>query len=118
MKKNKELIPKENTIICISDFVNEQATFSHLYEFIASKLGMELPEEFVFDCRKLEVCKEIQDCIFTYYTSTGKYSSLDISSFWIVYGPKTNEYLHDFNVLVCPGFIARSEEEMMCDDDI
>ena len=86
-----------------------------LYETVATEMGYTNTKEIQFDCRKINVAKNIQDGIYAYYLELIKerepYTSesvirADITILLAQCGPKVNENLADDEVEVFDGFIC------------
>lgn len=86
-----------------------------LYETAAKEMGYTNIKELQFDCRKINVAKNIQDGFYDYYTELDKTidpnaSETDIqvvvTMLLAVSGPKVDENLSDDEVEVFDGFIC------------
>jgi hypothetical protein len=58
-----------------------------------------------YDCTKIDVSCNIQELIFEHYKSLG-YNAESIGMNWVLYGPKADGSLEDFEVVVEDGFIV------------
>lgn len=77
-----------------------------LYDIVARKLGYD-PNRVCYDCRKICVTKSVQDQVFAFYKEEINASEVDISTIWLMYGPKANLDGEDFKVKVSAGFIKK-----------
>lgn len=86
-----------------------------LYEAVAMEMGYANTKELQFDCRKINVAKNIQDGFYTYYTELIKKREphasesdirTDITMLLVTCGPKVDENLADDEVEVFDGFIC------------
>ena len=86
-----------------------------LYESAAKEMGYTNTKELQFDCRKINVAKNIQDGFYAYYTELDKgidpnASETDmrasVTMLLAIAGPKVDESLTDNEVEVFDGFIC------------
>lgn len=86
-----------------------------LYEAAAKEMGYTNTKELQFDCRKINVAKNIQDGFYAYYTELAKATDpntsetdvrVEITMLLAMGGPKVNEDLADDEVEVFDGFIC------------
>lgn len=67
-------------------------TIGNFYDQIAIAQKLPITYDVRYDCRKVNVAKNIQENIFDYYKKLGT-SASDMGMLWICYGPKVNEDL-------------------------
>lgn len=86
-----------------------------LYETVAKEMGYVDTKELQFDCRKINIAKNIQDGFYTYYTELAKITDpyvsetevqVEITMLLAMGGPKVDENLTDDEVEVFDGFIC------------
>lgn len=86
-----------------------------LYEAVAKEMGYASTKDIQFDCRKINVAKNIQDGFYAYYTELDKAidpsaSETDIQAvitmLLAISGPKVDEDLANDKVEVFDGFIG------------
>lgn len=86
-----------------------------LYETVAMEMGYANTKELQFDCRKINVAKNIQDGFYAYYTELDKLIDpsanetdmrANITMMLAIAGPKVDEDLADDEVEVFDGFIC------------
>ena len=94
------LEPRDFEGISITDF----------YELVARRVNLKLEGNYTFDCRKINVSKNIQDALFKYMEDTG-HSQEHICMVWCIYGPKAFEEFPDNTVEVLDGFVDTGDEE-------
>lgn len=86
-----------------------------LYDAIAKQLGKD-PEKCSYDCRKINVARNIQDGFFEYYKEQDdgrtKESALmsQIAMLLLNYGPKVDETLNNNEVELFDGFISETKD--------
>lgn len=88
-------------------------TIQEFYDVIAQLLNQNTGNE-IFDCRKINVSSEIQECVFsTYrkrlakqYENNPEQMNEQIAASWIIAGPKVSEHLTGYQVEILPGFIG------------
>lgn len=84
------------------------------YDAIARQLGKN-PEKCSYDCRKINVARNIQDGFFEHYkeqdAGNTKESALmnQIALLLLNYGPKVDEALNDNEAELFDGFISETE---------
>ena len=78
------------------------------YDNVAKVLGYENVDKLTYDCKLINVAKNIEDSIFDYMASEGN-ANFEIGMVWVVYGPKVDETLQDGVVDIEPGFITEVE---------
>ena len=83
-----------------------------LYDTIATEMGFVTVQNLEYDCRKVNVAKNIQDGIYKKYTELGREQNLSeddvrigITMLLACSGPKVDETLVDNEVEVFDGFI-------------
>ena len=83
-----------------------------LYDAIATEMGYVATHNLEYDCRKVNIAKNIQDGIYAKYAELAKKEGLPesdvragITMLIAVSGPKVDEYLEDNEVEVFEGFI-------------
>lgn len=72
---------------------------------------MTVPGDFKYDCRKINVARNIHDGFFKFYKGAipHKYESdlrMSVSMILLNYGPKVDKNLADYEVEVFTGFIC------------
>lgn len=86
-----------------------------LYETVAMEMGYTNTKELQFDCRKINVAKNIQEGFYAYYAELAKITDphvsetevrVEITMLLAMGGPKVNEDLADYEVEVFDGFIC------------
>lgn len=86
-----------------------------LYEAVAKEMGYSNSSELEFDCRNINVAKNIQDGFYDWYTQLEKVSNPDVSETDVlarttmllaIAGPKVDENLANDEVEVFDGFIC------------
>lgn len=88
----------------------EGISITQFYEYVARKANLKLEGNYTFDCRKINVSKDIQDALFKYMEASG-YSQETICMMWCVYGPKAFEEFPDNTVELLDGFVNVGDEE-------
>ena len=88
----------------------EGISITQFYEFVAVKANLKLEGDYTFDCRKINVSKDIQDALFKYMEENG-YSQETICMMWCVYGPKAFEEFPDNTVELLDGFVNVGDEQ-------
>lgn len=83
--------------VIVIDVVEESIT--ELYDRVAVAMGKEVSDDLNYDCKKIEVSKDIADAIERRYSDT-----MSFSMAWLCFGPKVNEDLKNGEVLVDEGF--------------
>ena len=89
--------------IIVLNVVEELIT--EFYDRVAIAMGIEITHDLHYDCRKIEVSKDIADAIESTYSDR-----LSFSTAWLCYGPKVNEDLKDGELLIHDGFFVRDED--------
>ena len=92
---------------------NKNYSITELYDAIATTMGYQNISELEYDCRKVNVAKNIQDGIYDKYIELGKEQKLSeqdiragITMLLAISGPKVDENLADDEVEVFDGFIC------------
>jgi hypothetical protein len=90
---------------------NKNYGITELYDAVAKAMGYKDVSKLRYDCRSINVARNIQNGFFAYYRKTIPHSSetdlkTSVSMLLLNYGPKTNDALHDFEVEVFKGFIC------------
>lgn len=88
---------------------NKNYAVVELYDTVASLMGMET-KDLNYDCRNINVAKNIQDGFFAHYREENpNLSEMEykraMTMLLICYGPKVDEALEDNEVEVFDGFI-------------
>ncbi|MCI6806305.1 MAG: hypothetical protein MR912_12095 [Prevotella sp.] len=89
---------------------NKNYAVVELYDTVASLMGMET-KDLNYDCRHINVARNIQDGFFAHYReenpnlSETEYKGA-MAMLLVCYGPKTDEELNDDEVEVFDGFIC------------
>lgn len=83
---------------------------TELYDAVAAAMGYGDVSKLNYDCREINVARNIQDGFFQHYRETIPHSSetdlkMSVSMILLNYGPKTDEELEDYEVEVFAGFI-------------
>lgn len=84
---------------------------TELYDAVAQAMGYKDVSKLNYDCREINVARNIQDGFFAYYKETIPHSSesdlkMSVSMILLTYGPKTDENLADYEVEVSNKFIC------------
>ncbi len=84
---------------------------TELYDMVATTMGYRDVSKLNYDCKEINVARNIQDGFFAYYKETIPHSSesdlkMSVSMILLNYGPKTDEDLADYEVEVFDGFIC------------
>ena len=91
---------------------------SKAYENIAKKAGYEINENTVYDCRRIEVSRIIDDYFWKWYKDkaikenpnlTDQDINMAIAMLMLQKGAKRNEKLENWKVLVQDGFVHENE---------
>jgi hypothetical protein len=84
-----------------------------LYDTIATEMGHQNIDDLEYDCRQVNIAKNIQDGIYEKYLELGREQKLSeqdvragITMLLAVSGPKVDENLADDEVEVFDGFIC------------
>ena len=100
-----------NKTIQLTEEEVQDKSLIDFYDLLAKKLGyIGNKEKLYYDCTKLWVSEAIQEHIFKYYYSQ-KYTTQDLGSLWLCYGPKTETSLTGLTAIVQEGFI---KEGLLC----
>lgn len=89
---------------------NKNYGITELYDAVAAIMGRET-DNLNYDCRYINVAKNIQDGFFAHYKEDNKHlptSEFNMGMFMMLlsYGPKVDEALEDDEVEVFDGFIC------------
>lgn len=79
-----------------------------LYNTTAEQLG--LGTEATYNCTKILVSQKIQDEIFEYYKKKQKLDDHMVGMLWLNYGPKVDDSLHNYEVIVQEGWYTPKED--------
>ena len=84
---------------------------TELYDMVATTMGYKDVSKLHYDCREINVARNIQDNFFAYYKETIPHSSesdlkMSVSMILLNYGPKTDDNLADYEVEVSDKFIC------------
>jgi hypothetical protein len=86
---------------------------TELYDTIATEMGFVAVQNLEYDCRKVNIAKNIQDGIYEKYAELGKEQKISeqdvrigITMLLACSGPKVDENLADNEVEVFDGFIC------------
>jgi len=84
---------------------------TELYDAVATTMGYRDVSKLNYDCREINVARNIQDGFFAYYKETIPHSSetdlkMSVSMILLNYGPKTDDNLEDYEVEVSDKFIC------------
>lgn len=60
------------------------------YENVARKANIQITKNTRYDCRKICVTESVQQEIWSYYGMTNGWTDEQISTVWLLYGPKAN----------------------------
>ena len=86
-----------------------------LFDAVAMEMGYPIPDKLKYDCRNINVAKNIQDGFYEYYTALAKDEdpnasetdiTISITMTLAMCGPKVDENLADNKVEVFEGFIC------------
>ena len=75
-----------------------------LYANIATASGIDDSTVTTYDCKELEVSEDVFNSVKAYYKEQEKLEGDDFAMIWIIYGPKVNDKLKDYEVEVFDGF--------------
>lgn len=90
-------------------------SITDLYQSAARELGYTEVDELYFDCRKINITKEMQDCLYDFYTQKANEQDvipsendikMNITMMLAISGPKVNAALKANEVEVLDGFIC------------
>lgn len=84
---------------------------TELYDVVATAMGHKDVSKLNYDCKAINVARNIQDNFFSYYRETIPHSSetdlkMSVSMILLNYGPKMDTALADYEVEVFDGFIC------------
>lgn len=79
-------------------------SISKLYANIATKSGIDDNTVATYDCTELEVSEEVFNLVRAYYMESEGSSAEDVGMMWLIFGPKVNNKLKDYEVEVFDGF--------------
>lgn len=84
---------------------------TELYDAVATTMGYRDVSKLHYDCKEINVARNIQDNFFAYYKETIPHSNetdlkMSVSMILLNYGPKTDENLADYEVEVSDKFIC------------
>ena len=92
---------------------NKNYGIVELYDAIATEMGFVAVQDLEYDCRKVNIAKNIQDGIYEKYIELGKEQKVaesdvraGITMLLACSGPKVDESLADDEVEVFDGFIC------------
>lgn len=73
---------------------------------------------YMFDCRHIEISKEIQDLFYDYYKTNYNASDWEVTMMLAMSGPKTNDYLIGYEVEVDDKFmfVANYKDKTVSDE--
>jgi len=85
-----------------------------LYDAIAEAIGKD-PETCRYDCRKVNIASNLQQCIYDYYIAANPDLPEDevkvqVTMLLAISGPKSFETMKDNTVEVFDGFISEAEQ--------
>ena len=84
---------------------------TELYDTVAKVMGYKDVSKLRYDCREIEVARNIQDGFFAHYREVVPHASeselkMSMGMLLLNYGPKTSANLKDYEVEVSAGFIC------------
>lgn len=84
---------------------------TELYDAVAAAMGYGDVSKLHYDCREINVARNIQDGFFAHYRETIPHASesdlkMSMGMLLLNYGPKTDDNLEDYEVEVFAGFIC------------
>ena len=97
-----------------------KASITNLYDAVATEMGYADTSELKYDCRKINVAKNIQDGFFEYYKEFMALENPSLSEsdarvsttmLLLIAGPKVDNELADNEVEVFDGFICTNANE-------
>lgn len=98
------------TIYKIKDEDYKNCSLIEFYDNIANNyVKAVLGSNQKYDCRNIEVAKNIQDAWFEYYSELGC-ESCEVAMLLLMSGPKVNEELQDNEIEVFEDFIIIAED--------
>ena len=88
---------------------NKNYGVTELYDAVATAMGYTDVSKLNYDCKAINVARNIQDGFFQHYKETVPHASetelkMSVSMILLNYGPKTDEALEDYEVEVFNGF--------------
>lgn len=95
----KVIVPKKNYGI------------TELYDTVAKAIGYKDVSKLNYDCKEINVARNIQDGFFAYYQEVAPHANqselkMSVSMVLLNYGPKTDDTLEDYEVEVTNRFIC------------
>lgn len=90
---------------------NQKYELIELYDRIATEMGLD-SDTCRYDCRKVEIAKNLQDNIYQYYVEQNPDKpkceiEFSVTMLLAVSGPKVNKQLSDNQVEIYDGFIVK-----------
>ena len=84
---------------------------TELYDTVATTMGYSDVSKLHYDCREINVARNIQDGFFAHYREAIPHASeselkMSMGMLLLNYGPKTDDNLEDYEVEVFAGFIC------------
>lgn len=84
---------------------------TELYDAVAKTMGYKDVSRLTYDCREINVARNIQEGFFAHYREKSPRASesdlkMSVSMILLNYGPKTDETLQDYEVEVTGKFIC------------
>ena len=84
---------------------------TELYDAVAAAMGHKDVSKLKYDCRAINVARNIQDGFFAHYREAVPHASeselkMSVGMILLNYGPKTDDDLEDYEVEVFTGFIC------------
>ena len=76
----------------------------YLYANIANASGVDDSTVTTYDCKELEVSEDVYNQVKEYYQVAEGLDNDNIAMIWLIYGPKVNDKLKDYEVEVFDGF--------------
>lgn len=103
--KGKEIIfEKDECYCCLFDFFKKSA----------EKLDMPVTEDTLFDCRDINVTREVADELWNYYKREEGMNDFEIGTLFLLVGPKANVNKSGENLYlaeVFDGFVTVEQNE-------
>ena len=87
-------------------------SLDELYNNVAKRMNISMIGK-MFDCRKIEISKRIQDELFNYYKEEKGCDECQVGMLLCFAGPKANGNLEGFEIIVEDGFISTATYENM-----
>jgi hypothetical protein len=108
---NEIKIYKKEVINMVLKIPNKHYGITELYDTVATAMGYKDVSKLHYDCKAINVARNIQEGFFAYYRKTIPHSSetdlkTSVSMLLLNYGPKPNDALEDYEVEVLKGFIC------------